>query len=160
MTEVTLEVQGTVQDPRRHRAAEAPQLWEISDPPSAPRTTLPSRAPLRPVPPGGESGQTAKPEPRPAPARTAARRRELVLLLSVEEAAGALGIGRSKTYELIATGELETVHIGRSLRVPVDALEDFVNRLPRAGQGTAMPIASPDAAADTEMRGGDMRRRR
>jgi excisionase family DNA binding protein len=54
-----------------------------------------------------------------------------VLLLSVEEAAGALGIGRSKTYELIAAGELETVHIGRSLRVPVDAVHAFIERLRR-----------------------------
>jgi excisionase family DNA binding protein len=54
-----------------------------------------------------------------------------VLLLSVEEVARALGIGRSKTYELIAAGELESVHIGRAARIPVTAVEDFVERLRR-----------------------------
>ncbi|MGH9023716.1 MAG: helix-turn-helix domain-containing protein [Acidimicrobiia bacterium] len=48
---------------------------------------------------------------------------------SIEEAARALGLGRSKIYELIAAGELETVHIGRAARVPVDALEVFITRL-------------------------------
>ena len=41
-------------------------------------------------------------------------------------AADALGIGRTKTYELIAAGELEVVHIGRCCRVPIDALEAYV----------------------------------
>lgn len=53
----------------------------------------------------------------------------VVLLLSVAEAARALSLGRSKTYELIASGELEVVHIGRCSRVPVDAVEAYVERL-------------------------------
>ncbi len=56
----------------------------------------------------------------------------VVLLLSIEEAARALGLGRSKTYELIAVGELEVVHIGRCARVPFDAVEAFVQRLRQA----------------------------
>ena len=51
------------------------------------------------------------------------------LLLSTTEAAAALSIGRSKLYELIAAGEIEVVHIGRSSRVPVDAVHAFVERL-------------------------------
>ena len=54
------------------------------------------------------------------------------LLLPVEEAAEVLRIGRSKVYELIASGELEAVHIGRCLRVPVGGLEDFVEALRRS----------------------------
>ena len=38
-------------------------------------------------------------------------------------------VGRSKTYELIAEGLLESVHIGRSTRVPVAALHDLLDRL-------------------------------
>lgn len=53
----------------------------------------------------------------------------MVLLLSVEEAGTALGIGRTKTYELIAAGFLEAVHIGRCARVPVDSVERYVDRL-------------------------------
>lgn len=50
-------------------------------------------------------------------------------LLRVEEAADVLAISRTKVYELMASGELESVHIGRSRRVPVDAVRDFVARL-------------------------------
>ena len=31
-------------------------------------------------------------------------------------------------YELVAAGEIGVVHIGRSVRVPVDALHAFVER--------------------------------
>lgn len=48
------------------------------------------------------------------------------LLLSVREAADVLGIGRSKLYELLASNELAVVRIGRSVRIPVSALEAFV----------------------------------
>lgn len=57
--------------------------------------------------------------------------RGVVLLLTVSEAARMLGLGRSKTYELIAAGALEVVHIGRCCRVPVDAVEAYVDRLRR-----------------------------
>src|SRR4051812_10581288 len=50
------------------------------------------------------------------------------LLLDVREAAQLLGIGRSTLYELIAAGQIEVVHIGRSARVPVAALHAFVER--------------------------------
>lgn len=52
-----------------------------------------------------------------------------VLLLSVDEVARALSLGRSKTYELIAAGELEVVHIGRCARVLVESVEAYVERL-------------------------------
>lgn len=51
------------------------------------------------------------------------------LLLKPEEAAEVLSIGRSKVYELIGTGELASVRIGTSRRVPADALVEFVTRL-------------------------------
>ena len=50
------------------------------------------------------------------------------LLLGVRDAAQVLGIGRSTLYELIAAGGIEVVHIGRSARVPVVALQAFVDR--------------------------------
>ena len=43
--------------------------------------------------------------------------------LTVEEAAKALGIGRSAGYAAARSGELPTVRIGRRLLVPRDALE-------------------------------------
>jgi len=51
------------------------------------------------------------------------------LLLTVEQAAAALAIGRTKTFELIRTGELESILIGASRRVPTQAVEAYVLRL-------------------------------
>lgn len=51
------------------------------------------------------------------------------VLLTVEEAAERLSLGRTKVYELVARGELPSVVIGRCRRVPVQALEPFVERL-------------------------------
>jgi excisionase family DNA binding protein len=45
------------------------------------------------------------------------------LVYTVEEAAALLQIGRSAAYEAARRGELPTVRIGRSLRVPRHALE-------------------------------------
>jgi excisionase family DNA binding protein len=53
-----------------------------------------------------------------------------------EAAAQALGISRSTFFELIAAGQIETVKIGRSRRVPAQAIEDYVARL-RAGNPAA-----------------------
>jgi len=51
------------------------------------------------------------------------------LLLKPEEAAELVSIGRSKVYELIGTGELASVRIGTSRRIPADALVEFVREL-------------------------------
>jgi excisionase family DNA binding protein len=51
------------------------------------------------------------------------------LLLTPTEAATALGIGRSKVYELMQTGQLPSVHIGACRRVPRDALTAYLEQL-------------------------------
>jgi excisionase family DNA binding protein len=50
------------------------------------------------------------------------------ILLRPAEAAAAMGISRTKTYELIARREIPSVRIGGSVRVPVDALREFITR--------------------------------
>lgn len=50
------------------------------------------------------------------------------LLLRPTEAAEAIGIGRSKIYELLASGDLPSIRIGGSVRVPVDALRAWIAR--------------------------------
>lgn len=50
------------------------------------------------------------------------------LAVRVAEAARMLDIGRSKAYELIRTGELPSIRVGKTVRVPVDALEAWVRR--------------------------------
>jgi excisionase family DNA binding protein len=51
------------------------------------------------------------------------------LLLKMSEAAEVLGIGLTKTYELVNSGQLRVVRIGRITRVPRDALFELVDHL-------------------------------
>ncbi len=60
------------------------------------------------------------------------------IVLTVEEAADRLGIGRTLMYSLVASGEVESVQIGRLRRIPADALVDFVERLRRSGLTTTV----------------------
>ncbi len=48
------------------------------------------------------------------------------LLLRPPEVAEALGIGRSKAYELIAAGTIPSIRIGGSVRVPVEKLRQWI----------------------------------
>ncbi|MGH3499773.1 MAG: excisionase family DNA-binding protein [Nocardioidaceae bacterium] len=48
---------------------------------------------------------------------------------SIEEAAEQLGFGRSTMCELLASGEIESVKVGRRRIVPRDALVAYLDRL-------------------------------
>jgi len=48
------------------------------------------------------------------------------LLLKADEVAKALGLGRSKVYEMMQSGQLPVVRIGRSVRVSSAALQEWV----------------------------------
>ncbi|SHN87558.1 transcriptional regulator, AlpA family [Geodermatophilus obscurus] len=51
------------------------------------------------------------------------------LLLTPEEAATVLRLGRTTVYALMKAGELRAVHIGRSCRLSRAELERYVRRL-------------------------------
>ena len=51
------------------------------------------------------------------------------VLVSIPEAAAALGIGTTKTKALIAAGQLRSVQIDRRRFVPVAALHQYVASL-------------------------------
>ena len=63
--------------------------------------------------------------------RTQSRENALIppVLYRVDEAAEALRISRSVIYELIRSGQLRTVKVGRRRLVPVQALDDYVASL-------------------------------
>lgn len=69
------------------------------------------------------SNQRPNPEIR-GPQSTPAR-----VLLTIEEAAEKLGIGRTLMCKLIRTGEVESVLIGRLRRVHVNAVISYAERL-------------------------------
>lgn len=50
------------------------------------------------------------------------------VLLTAEEAAESLKVGRCKVYDLIRTGELESIKIGRLRRIPVSSVRAFAAR--------------------------------
>jgi excisionase family DNA binding protein len=49
-------------------------------------------------------------------------------LLSIDEVSEALGIGRSAVYQLLAQEELPVVRIGKTVRIPIAAIEAFIRR--------------------------------
>jgi excisionase family DNA binding protein len=53
------------------------------------------------------------------------------MLLTPIEAAAALGIGRSKLYDLIRSGALASVRIGTCRRISVEALTAYAASLVR-----------------------------
>jgi excisionase family DNA binding protein len=65
------------------------------------------------------------------------------LLLTVEEAARRLRLGRTLVYRLISSGELESVKVGRLRRVPAECLPEYVATLRR----TRGSEAANDSAA-------------
>ena len=70
------------------------------------------------------------------------------LLLTAEEAAEVLRVGRTTIYALRKAGDLQTVHIGRSRRISRAELEFYVCRLgPRAGAPAIERAQADDRAS-------------
>ena len=53
---------------------------------------------------------------------------ELPVTLRVEDLMPILGIGRNTAYELIRSGQIRSVRIGRQIRIPRDALLEFLRK--------------------------------
>lgn len=70
----------------------------------------------------------AEQEPPSAPGISVGPQR---VLLTVAEAAEQLGIGKTTTYALVRSGEIESVLIGRLRRIHVDAVATYAARLVR-----------------------------
>ena len=62
------------------------------------------------------------------------------LVLTIEQAAQQLGIGRTLMYALVSSGEVESVTIGRLRRIPAECITEYVDRLRH--QGTNLPVAA------------------
>ncbi len=50
-------------------------------------------------------------------------------LLSIDEAADALGIGRSRLYEEVSAGRLRSLKVGRRRLVPASAITAYIESL-------------------------------
>ncbi|MEU8609370.1 helix-turn-helix domain-containing protein [Actinoplanes sp. NPDC048791] len=62
------------------------------------------------------------------------------LVLTIEQAAHRLGIGRTLMYALVTSGEIESVTIGRLRRIPADCITEYVDRLRQ--QNISLPAAA------------------
>lgn len=51
-----------------------------------------------------------------------------VITVRIKEACRITGIGRSKLYELIAAGEVQTLKIGTITLIPLQSLRDFLGQ--------------------------------
>lgn len=62
------------------------------------------------------------------------------MLYRVPEAVEALGIPRSRLYDLMADGRIESVKVGKSRLIPHEALEAFVAELRREASGEHVDV--------------------
>jgi excisionase family DNA binding protein len=68
-------------------------------------------------------------------------------LLTVEEVASVLRVSKMTVYRKVHSGELESVHFGRSFRVPAYAVERYL----AAATGSSEPVSgSPPNEAGSE----------
>jgi excisionase family DNA binding protein len=70
-------------------------------------------------------------------------RHQRKILLTITEAAFLLGMGRSFVYELVKSGELPSIKLGRARRIPASALEAFIASRLTSSEGSALEPA-PD----------------
>jgi len=50
------------------------------------------------------------------------------ICVKVNEAARMIGVGRTKLYELIASGEIEVIKLGKSTRITTASLHKLIKR--------------------------------
>ena len=51
---------------------------------------------------------------------------DLPMTLRAEELMPVLGIGRNTAYELVRSGKLRSIRVGRQVRIPKNALIEFL----------------------------------
>lgn len=64
-------------------------------------------------------------------------------MFTVAEAAAVLGIGRSTAYELVVTGELDAVRVGRRWLVRPSTLEAILGEPPPSPDEVARTVIAP-----------------
>ena len=53
---------------------------------------------------------------------------DLPLVMKVEDLMPILGIGRNMAYELVRCGQIRSIRVGRKIRVPRDAVAEYLSR--------------------------------
>ena len=82
------------------------------------------------------------------------------LLYSVEEAADLLGIGRTFMFRLLATGEVDSLKVGRLRKIPPDALDAYIKRLRATQSHDAQRRRSSSSTMGVRVSHGDSNQRK
>lgn len=53
---------------------------------------------------------------------------DLPLTLKVEDLMPILGIGRNAAYDLVRSGQIKSIRVGRNIRIPKSELLSFLNK--------------------------------
>ena len=53
---------------------------------------------------------------------------ELPLVLKVEDLMPVLSIGRNTAYELVRSGQIRSIRVGRQIRVPKEAVVEYLSQ--------------------------------
>jgi excisionase family DNA binding protein len=69
------------------------------------------------------------------------------VLLKIPEVMERLAVGQTKVYELMSTGELRSVKVGRSRRIPSDDLDRFIAELDDSRPNVRLPEPRSTARA-------------
>ncbi|MEU3033498.1 helix-turn-helix domain-containing protein [Streptomyces griseoaurantiacus] len=70
------------------------------------------------------------------------------ILYRADEVAKLLSVGLTTAKAKIASGELRSIKIGRSRRVPADALHEYVQRLDAQQNGNGAGVAAPTPSVE------------
>lgn len=70
---------------------------------------------------------------------------EKKLLLRIEDAASLCSMSRAKFYQLVSSGVIPSIRLGRSRRIPMDALQSWIDE-----QVEARGTSPPEEAATNE----------
>ena len=63
--------------------------------------------------------------------------RDLAKLLRMEEFMALTGMSRAKAYAMVAAGDIPSIRMGRSVRVPLAGLVSFIQRNTTGGSEEA-----------------------
>lgn len=61
--------------------------------------------------------------------KTSKEPNDIPLVLKVEELMSILSIGRNTAYELVRSGQISSIRIGRIYRIPRASLEEYLQKM-------------------------------
>lgn len=67
----------------------------------------------------------------------------MTYLMTKQEFASAINMGSTKVHEMVRTGEVRSVKIGASVRIPASEVDALVARLLTVGIGSESAVGGP-----------------